>query len=84
MAHYVAKILHLRPSDILDSWGVCELIVAYGIYANEESVKYFNEVKAMNKNAEHKEKLPKMYEVMFYTPDDVKKMQEEYEKEVGD
>ena len=47
MAHYVAKKLHLRPSDILDHWGVCELIVAYGIYANEESMKHFYEIKEL-------------------------------------
>lgn len=35
MAHFVAKILHMRPNDILDGWGVPELIVAYGQYANE-------------------------------------------------
>lgn len=35
MAHFVGKQLHLRPNDILDVWGVPELIVAYGQYANE-------------------------------------------------
>ena len=35
MAHFVGKILHIRPNEILDTWGVPELIVAYGQYANE-------------------------------------------------
>ena len=35
MAHFVGKILHIRPNEILDNWGVPELIVAYGQYANE-------------------------------------------------
>ena len=35
MAHYVGKTLHIRPSEILDTWGVPELIVAFGQYANE-------------------------------------------------
>ena len=35
MAHYVGKELHIRPNEILDTWGVPELIVAYGEYANE-------------------------------------------------
>lgn len=35
MAHFVGKQLHIRPNDILDTWGVAELIVAYGEYANE-------------------------------------------------
>ena len=37
MAHYVGKILHIRPNEILDTWGVPELIVAYGQYANEQA-----------------------------------------------
>ena len=80
MAHYVAKKLHLRPSDILDHWGVCELIVSYGIYANEESMKHFYEIKEYNKNADHKEKLPRQYAVMFYSPDDTKELERQYEK----
>lgn len=35
MAHFVGKQLHIRPNEILDTWGVPELIVAYGQYANE-------------------------------------------------
>ena len=35
MAHYVGKTLHIRPNEILDNWGVAELLVAYGQYANE-------------------------------------------------
>lgn len=35
MAHYVGKELHIRPSEILDNWGVPELIVAYGEFVNE-------------------------------------------------
>ena len=35
MAHFVGKTLHIRPNDILDTWGVPELVVAYGHYANE-------------------------------------------------
>ena len=37
MAHYVAEKLHMRPSEILDTWGVPELIVAFGQYANEQA-----------------------------------------------
>lgn len=35
MAHYVGKLLHIRPSEILDNWSIPELLVAYGQYANE-------------------------------------------------
>lgn len=37
MSHYVAKVLGMRPNDILDTWGCAELLVAYGQYANEEA-----------------------------------------------
>lgn len=51
MAHYVGKKLHCRPNDILDTWGVPELLVAYGHYANEQSYQAFEEWKSLpNKN----------------------------------
>lgn len=67
MAHYVAKILKIRPSDILDHWGVSELIVAYGYYRNEEQLKAYNEVESYNSN--NKKKIPRIekYAVRFYT-----------------
>ena len=36
MAHSVGEILHIRPNEILDTWGVPELIVAFGQYMNEK------------------------------------------------
>lgn len=67
MAHYVAKILKLRPNDILDHWGVSELIVAFGYYANEAQLKAFNEVESYNSTA--KKKIPRVnrYAVRFYS-----------------
>lgn len=67
MAHYVAKILHLRPNDILDRWGVSELIVAYGYYRNEAQQKAFAEVESYNSSA--KKKIPRVskYAVRFYS-----------------
>lgn len=41
MAHFVGKHLHIRPGEILDQWGVPELIVAYGQYANEIAYENF-------------------------------------------
>lgn len=46
MAHFVGKLLHIRPNDILDEWCTPELIVAYGEYANEIADKNFREWKA--------------------------------------
>jgi hypothetical protein len=66
MAYFVAKKLHLRPNEILNHWGISELIVTYGIYANEDSQKNFYEVQEYNKTSKKKMQLPKMYAVKFY------------------
>lgn len=64
MAHYVAKVLHQRPNDILDHWGVPELIVAFGEYANEESQKNYLEWKSLD--SEQRAKVPKPDEYVVY------------------
>lgn len=71
MAHYVAKVLKKRPNEILDHWGVSELLVAYGQYANEESYSNFLEWKNLDNETKHKVKKPKEYAVLFYTLDDL-------------
>ena len=43
-------------------------------------MKHFYEIKEYNKNADHKEKLPRQYAVMFYSPDDTKELERQYEK----
>ena len=63
MAHYVGKELHIRPNDILDTWGVPELIVAYGEYANETA--YENYMQHHYMNSEEKPPTPKKYAVRF-------------------
>lgn len=71
MAHYVAKKLHLRPNDILDKWGVPELIVAYGEYANEETARNYNEWKNLDGKTRGKISKPPEYAVKFiYLEDD--------------
>lgn len=65
MAHYVAKILHLRPNEILDTWGVPELIVAYGEYANESADKNFHEWKSLDSKSRQKIPKPPKYIVQF-------------------
>lgn len=71
MAHYVAKILKLRPNDILNRWGVSELIVAYGYYRNEVQQKAFAEVESYNSTA--KKKIPRIskYAVRFYSREEL-------------
>jgi len=66
MAHYVAKVLHQRPNDILDGWGVPELIVAYGQYANEAAEKNYQEWKNLPTDSRAKVERPQRYAVRFF------------------
>lgn len=65
MAHYVAKVLHQRPNDILDRWGVPELIVAYGEYANEQTNQNYEEWKHLSQDARQGIEKPAPYIVNF-------------------
>ena len=65
MAHYVAHELHLRPNEILDNWGVPELVVAFGQYANEKSSKNYEEWKQLDSEQRAKIKQPSKYIVYF-------------------
>lgn len=65
MAHFVAKELNLRPSDILDHWGVAELIVAFGQYANDRSSKNYEEWKQLDSQTRAKTMQPSKYIVYF-------------------
>lgn len=65
MAHFVAKILHIRPNDIMDTWGVPELIVAYGQYANEAADESYQTWKASHRPKGYEPPEPKRYVVRF-------------------
>ena len=65
MAHYVAKVLHIRPNEILDTWGVPELIVAFGQYANEHSNQNYEEWKHLDSENRAKIAQPSKYIVYF-------------------
>lgn len=65
MAHYVAHELHLRPNDVLDTWGVPELVVAFGYYANEQSNKNYEEWKHLDAENRSKVQQPSKYIVYF-------------------
>lgn len=67
MAHYVGKVLHIRPNEILDTWGVPELVVAYGEYANEVSQENYEEWKHLD--AKSRGAKPDKYIVKFYGED---------------
>lgn len=65
MAHFVAHELHLRPSEILDTWGVAELVVAFGQYANEKSAQNYEEWKQLDSQTRAKIMQPSKYVVYF-------------------
>ena len=65
MSHFVAHELHMRPNEILDTWGVPELIVAFGQYANERSSKNYEEWKQLDSESRNKVKQPSKYIVYF-------------------
>lgn len=66
MAHFVGKTLHIRPNDILDNWGVAELVVAYGQYSNEITSKNYEEWKRLDSHTRFKVEKPDKYNVEFY------------------
>ena len=65
MAYYVAKILNIRPNEILDTWCVPELIVTYGNYANEQAQRNFEEWKSLDTKQRMKYPRPPEYAVLF-------------------
>lgn len=70
MAHYVGKLLHIRPSEILDTWGIPELLVAYGQYVNEAANDAFQAWMARN-SKNHKDEKPPKYIVQFIGVDEM-------------
>lgn len=71
MAHFVGKTLKIRPNEILDGWGVPELVVAYGHYANEITSQNFEQWKSLDTKTRIKVGKPSQYAVRFHgTMDD--------------
>lgn len=66
MAHFVGKTLHIRPNEILDTWGVPELVVAFGFYADEITLNNYEQWKEMAPSIRSKQAPPKKYLVEFY------------------
>lgn len=66
MAHFVGEKLHIRPNEILDTWGVAELLVAYGQYANEAAQEIFYRWKNTDPKSRVKIPRPKEYAVKFF------------------
>lgn len=67
MAHFVGKTLGTRPSVILSTWGVPELLVAYSVYANEISEQNYRDWKSIRKEERDGLPMPKRYAVFCLT-----------------
>lgn len=65
MAHYLSGKLHIRPTEILDTWSVPELLVAYGTFANDDAQKNFSDWKNLDPKERAKISRPKEYVVYF-------------------
>lgn len=65
MAYYVAKVLHMRPLDILNNWTSPELIVAYGHYANQVTSENYENWKNLDTKTRSKHPKPSEYAVKF-------------------
>ena len=66
MAHFVGKTLHIRPVEILTTWGVAELVVAYGQYTNEITSRNYEEWKHLDRKDRIKIEKPDKYNVEFH------------------
>lgn len=65
MAFYLAYKLKLRPNEILDTWGMPELIVAYGHYMNIDSYSNYKRWESDDKKT--RGKMPQKVAVKFIT-----------------
>lgn len=64
MAYFLSSKLKIRPNEILDSWGVPELIVTYGQIVNEIAQKNYATWE-VSKTGD----MPKRFYVRFYSGD---------------
>lgn len=65
MAYYVGRKLSLNPNEILDTWTGPELMVSYGVYANEETQQNYAEWKALDPKTRQTVEKPAEYAVRF-------------------
>lgn len=85
MAYYVAKELCMRPTDILNTWCVEELMVAYGQYLNLKSAEYVESVPE-KEWAKHKPPISWLdrWGVLFVDPQQMEDLQKDEEKSVDE
>ena len=66
MAYFVAEVIHIRPKEILDEWGVAELIVTFGCYANERASQQYSQWKELDPDTRARTERPNKYIVYFH------------------
>lgn len=66
----------MRPNDILDHWGVAELIVTFGYYANEKASQQYEQWKELDPQTRAKTPKPDRYVVYFHNSEN----EEEWQK----
>lgn len=74
MAYFVAKELGMRPTEILNTWCVEELMVAYGHYINSKSAEYVESVPQKEWATHKPDPITWLdrWAVLFVSPDQVK------------
>lgn len=65
MAMDVGKILKKRPNEILETWGVAELIVTWGYYMDEKIKESYETYKNLDAKERGKQKNPMQYMIKF-------------------
>lgn len=73
MAYAVAKELSLKPTDILTSWTCEELLVAFGVYANQSSAMSYE---MMSKKERYQKKMTSLdrWAMPFVSPSQMSEM----------
>lgn len=82
MAYAVAKELGMRPRDVL-MWDPEELVVAFGVYANQHAAEAYEMAMSSFKKTKDKPKPPTWLErwaVLFMTEGQVEEMMAEQEE----
>lgn len=80
MAYAVAKELGLRPLDVLSDWTCEELLVAYGVYANQNQANYYDMLTKKERRLKKMTSLDR-WAIPFLRPEQVKELASKQKEE---
>lgn len=83
MAYFVAKVLKMRPYTILTEWTCEELLVAYGVYANQQSKEAYDMKSQKERVQEHLSYLDR-WAMPFFSQQDLEDNAPDDEQQVED